>query len=225
MMPRRLNRGGDRGFTLIELLVVIAIISMLASMLMPVYSRARESARKIVCTSGLKQIATAISMYTADHDDCYPIAWAFWGPVNSPALPMTPNLKTCIGSYVRNDEVWWCPSWSGRYGINAWGNPNGSGFDFIVPSATTQEVIGAPASDTSPGSCWSEASLAMPTDYPLLWCGSHWTNALNAHSGASDAAFRAGNDRGGTNIAYADGHVKWVPLDWNKWMQIYQTRR
>jgi len=138
---------------------------------------------------------------------------------------MTPNLKTCIHSYVRNDQVWWCPSWSGKYGINAWGNADGSGFDFIVPSATTQEVIGAPASGGNPGSCWAEASLSNPTDYPLLWCGSHWTNSLNAHSGAGDAAFRAGNETGGTNVAYADGHVKWVPLDWGKWMTIYQTRR
>jgi len=52
-----------KGFTLIELLVVIAIIAILAAILFPVFSRAREQARKATCQSNLKQIANAFLMY------------------------------------------------------------------------------------------------------------------------------------------------------------------
>jgi len=52
-----------KGFTLIELLVVIAIIAILAAILFPVFSRAREQARKAACLSNLKNIATAWMMY------------------------------------------------------------------------------------------------------------------------------------------------------------------
>lgn len=57
-----------RGFTLIELLVVVAIISILAAMLLPALSKARERARHSVCMSNLKQIWHALIMYTEDHD-------------------------------------------------------------------------------------------------------------------------------------------------------------
>jgi len=71
------NGGGDgpnmsrrrKGFTLIELLVVIAIIGILAAMVFPVFARARESARKAVCLSNVKNIALAVQMYLADNND------------------------------------------------------------------------------------------------------------------------------------------------------------
>jgi prepilin-type N-terminal cleavage/methylation domain-containing protein len=69
MMRRR-----REGFTLIELLVVIAIIGILASMVFPVFARARESARKAVCLSNIKNIALAIQMYLADNNDTFPPA-------------------------------------------------------------------------------------------------------------------------------------------------------
>lgn len=211
------------GFTLIELLVVIAIISILASMLMPVYSRARESARKVVCSNQLHQLALAITLYNQDHDGGYPVAWTFWSSLSG--LPTEPNLKTCIHIYVKNDAVWRCPSWTGRYGMNAWGGAP-SGYDFIAPSANTYEVIGEPPSILNrAGSCWSEASLQSPSDYPLLFCGSHLTGSLNAHSGANDADFSAGSVVGGTNIAYADGHVKWAAFSAARWTEIYRTPR
>src|SRR5512137_1292018 len=63
---------GKRGFTLIELLVVIAIIGILAAMVFPVFARARESARKAVCLSNVKNIALAINMYLGDNNDVLP---------------------------------------------------------------------------------------------------------------------------------------------------------
>ncbi|MBU0608974.1 MAG: type II secretion system GspH family protein, partial [Armatimonadetes bacterium] len=58
-----------RGFTLIELLVVIAILGLLAAILFPVFARARESARRTVCRSNLKQIGNAMMMYYQDYDE------------------------------------------------------------------------------------------------------------------------------------------------------------
>ncbi len=61
-MPRR-----HGGFTLIELLVVIAIIAIFASMLFPVFARAREKARQSACLSNTKQLLLALNMYGQDH--------------------------------------------------------------------------------------------------------------------------------------------------------------
>jgi prepilin-type N-terminal cleavage/methylation domain-containing protein len=66
------GRPACRAFTLIELLVVIAIIAILASMLLPALSRAKESAYRIKCTNHMKELGISIQLYADDNNGFYP---------------------------------------------------------------------------------------------------------------------------------------------------------
>src|SRR5438067_13694150 len=70
LRPAEVHR--STGFTLIELLVVIAIIAILAAILFPVFAQARDTARKAVCQSNLKQFGAAFAMYATDYDGYFP---------------------------------------------------------------------------------------------------------------------------------------------------------
>jgi prepilin-type N-terminal cleavage/methylation domain-containing protein/prepilin-type processing-associated H-X9-DG protein len=111
IIPGRSNRSG---FTLIELLVVVAIVAILASIMFPVFTNAKESARRAQCLSNLKQLTAAWTLYANDNNtracpsyrmltDGTMYSWDF--TYKSPNW--TPGL---LASYTRAGAIYRCPS-------------------------------------------------------------------------------------------------------------------
>jgi prepilin-type N-terminal cleavage/methylation domain-containing protein/prepilin-type processing-associated H-X9-DG protein len=201
-----------RGFTLIELLVVIAIIAILASILFPVFGRARENARRSSCQSNLKQIGLGMAQYTQDYDEQLIRSW--FG--TNTASDATTNYKwmDAIQPYVKSTQIFDCPSQSsygtgqGRYSFR-----NGA----LCGSYAANTAYYNPGDNlTSPaGEYVSLAAVSAPST--TIWVGDA--------DGVFESGWATGNPAiiNGTpnklvgfverhletiNMLYVDGHVK-----------------
>src|SRR5581483_3686808 len=107
------KRNFQTGFTLIELLVVIAIIAILAAILFPVFSQAREKVRGASCLSNVEQLSKAYLMYLQDYDERFPPhVTERTAPPGTPdtaeaRLPFTYRYK--LEPFLKNQQVFKCP--------------------------------------------------------------------------------------------------------------------
>jgi prepilin-type N-terminal cleavage/methylation domain-containing protein/prepilin-type processing-associated H-X9-DG protein len=198
-----------KGFTLIELLVVIAIIAILASILFPVFARARENARRSSCMSNLKQIGLGFMQYVQDYDEKFPANF-------TEVVTTEPNYilyPVAVHPYIKSKQVWVCPSESVGTGIPATiakdGWVGGDRVDYYY-NYSIGGYNGAGAQTLS------LAAIQTVAEVFLLWDMHPNLHASDFNGNYAADAFRPGMAGGkgrhldGENYAFADGHVKWL---------------
>lgn len=210
-------------FTLIELLVVIAIIAILAAFLFPVFAQSREKARQASCSSNMKQLGQVMMMYAQDHDEKY-----------APTYYPSPDQK---GHWV-NLMVPYLGQGTELQGGQLW--PGGI---MICPSALyrsrsyalSDELSGeAQAGVTRPADIVLFAETVQVKEYQSTaaeletgkecWGGENGSgvgpgvrdddNVTPPEGCYSMPRYR---HRGGVNLTFVDGHVKWMRKGSLRW--------
>ncbi len=219
LMKLRLRR---RAFTLIELLVVIAIIAILAAMLMPALSSAREKGKRVACKSNMRQAITAIHMYGHDFTDRVPSGRDNNGEWHS--LRISSRSYTNLVQYTGNVKVMDCPSYSfgaqNRY-ADQWGYL--VGYNYLGDANMTRW------SKTAPEYWHSPARLTESATNYILADANHWGDVLvmaphgkTGPCNRNNATFIRTNPAlnetpesiGGVggNVGRLDSSVEWVPM-------------
>jgi prepilin-type N-terminal cleavage/methylation domain-containing protein/prepilin-type processing-associated H-X9-DG protein len=164
-----------QGFTLIELLVVIAIIAILAALLLPVLSTAKQRAYQTTCLNNLRQLQTGWLMYVHDQNDALPLnaegaidgdgAWSTTNSwvVGDARVSADPALirEGSIFPYVNDTKVYHCPSDLSVVVDAATLRSRSYAMDFYLNGAILHETDFAP--DAFPGLVTRYGAIASPT--------------------------------------------------------------
>lgn len=223
----RLLQRRRAGFTLIELLVVVAIVAILAAVLFPVFTRAKEAGRRSSCAMNLMQIHRAMLMYCNDWAGRLPWANAWYnigaGPVgNTPSPPDARFVGQVLRPYENNKaDLWKCPTspykltdphfwnWVGYYNL----------FSYSVAAAGTApdatSLSGQPMERPDFTVNWmldkngqvKSWGATRQVKLPILWDQrkTHWDVANNR--AATDKEYSLMH-YDGWNVLFLDGHVK-----------------
>ncbi|MBW3636459.1 MAG: DUF1559 domain-containing protein [Armatimonadetes bacterium] len=222
-----------QGFTLIELLVVIAIIAILAAILFPVFGRARENARRSSCQSNLKQIALAWAQYGQDYDELTPAVETLIPP--STTSKYAHSWVEEINPYLKSDQIFICASNVDRNPIiqtaSFGGTRKAISYSYNMNLGSPRAGLGAVA--TGP-EVRALAAIPLPAQTPFLVDAAGATALRNGGmflvvsttqvrsyirdtgltpiqlSNAYFYGYPYAAHFEGMNMAFADGHVKWI---------------